>query len=574
MSKLNVRSDAELLSYIINIDPVLRENIDLPVQGESIAPIGQIIVNNERYKNAFINAINVIGITMIDRNYWDDPWENFTNNGYMSFGDSARELAVDIADVFDYNTYANDVDHFLDNVVPNIYEYIHPLNYQKFYKTTTSDTQMAMAFYNEGGLITLIEEIISSLYEGYKYDKYIVNKYMLCRRILDGTVTSVQIANYSTLSARERVAAMKNISNLMTFRNPNYNPTGLRIATPFNKQIAIINTDFEATLTTEVLATSFFRNDAEMKSRMALIDGYGNHDTARLLEVLGSQYVAFTSDELAALANVPAAIIDDEFFQNKTYRLDGASETDAEGVFTEGSREGFKRTSFYNPETMKNNHWLHYWGIKSTSPFKQAVVFTTDAVGVSSVAISPSTASVFAGQSIDLKATVTTTGFANKSVIWSVDSTSAAAGVKINQYGRLTIPSTVEASTEITVTATSVYDSTKTNTATITVASSTVPSVTSVTVSAAGSATTIAASATLQMSATVVKTGNASDAVLWTVDSAAATDGFTISGTGLLTSPAEVTVEEVTVTATSVFDTSKKGTKKLTIATQNNTRSK
>lgn len=560
------RNDAELLSYIINIEPELRENIDLPVQGQSIAPIGQIIVNNERYKNAFINAINVIGLTMIDRNYWEDPWENFTNNGYMSFGDSARELAVDIADVFDYNYYATDVDHFLENVVPNVYEYIHPLNYQKFYKTTTSDTQLAMAFYNEGGLVSLIDEIVSSLYEGYKYDKYIVNKYMLCRRILDGTVTSVQIANYSSLSARERVAAMKNISNLMTFRNPNYNPTGLRIATPFSKQIAIVNTDFEASLSTEVLATSFFRNDAEMKSRMALVDGFGNHDVARLTEVLGSQFVSFSSGELEALAKIPACIIDDEWFQNKTYRLDGAAETDAQEVFTEGNRAGFKRTSFYNPETMKNNHWLHYWGIKSTSPFKQAVVFTLDSIGVTSVAISPSTASVFAGQDIDLKATVTTTGFANKGVVWSVDETSAAAGVTINQYGKLHIPSTVVANSEITVTAKAVYNQSVYNTATITVASSTQPSVTSVTVSAAGSATTIAASATLQMSATVVRTGNASQSVVWSLDAASVADGFTISATGLVTAPAEPTVAKVTVTATSVFDDTKDDDYDLTVS--------
>lgn len=466
-------NDAELLSYIINSQPVLRDNIDLPVQGESIAPIGQIIVNNERYKNAFINAINVIGLTMIDRNYWEDPWENFTNNGYMSFGDSAREMAVDIADVFDYNTYATDVDHFLENVVPNVLEYIHPLNYQKFYKTTTSDTQMAMAFYNEGGLVTLIDEIISSLYEGYKYDKYIVNKYMLCRRILDGTVTSVQIANYNSLTPRQRVAALKNVSNLMTFRNPNYNPAGLRIATPFNKQIAIVNTDFEASLSTEVLATSFFRNDAEMKSRMALIDGYGNHDVARLSEVLGSQFVPFTDAELTALAKIPVTIIDDEWFQNKTYRLDGAADTSAEEVFTEGNRTGFKRTSFYNPETMKNNHWLHYWGIKSTSPFKQAVVFTTDSIAITSVTVSPATATVTAGQDLQMSATVATTGFANKAVVWSVDSTSKGLGVTITQNGLLKVPADVESTigseTEITVTATSVYDSTKTNTATITV---------------------------------------------------------------------------------------------------------
>ena len=41
---LNVKTSAELLSYIINQTPVLRENIDLPVQGESINGIGKIIM--------------------------------------------------------------------------------------------------------------------------------------------------------------------------------------------------------------------------------------------------------------------------------------------------------------------------------------------------------------------------------------------------------------------------------------------------------------------------------------------------------------------------------------------------
>jgi len=469
--KLRVKNDAELLSYMINANPVLREEIDLPVQGESLAPIGKVIVNNERYKNAFIDAINLVGLTLIHRNYWEDPWENFTNGEMMYFGDTFREMAVDIADVFDYNYYATDVDHFLENVVPNVYEYLHHINYQKFYKTTTSDTQMAMAFNTEGGLLRLVDEIISSLWEAYKYDKYIVNKYMLCRRIVDGTVTSKQIPNYSTMTARQRVAFIKNVSSLMTFRNPNYNPVGLRIATPFGKQIAILNTDFESDLTTEVLGTSFFRNDVEMKSRLALIDGYGNHDVTRLTEVLGSQYTPFTTEELTALSHVPVSIIDDEWFQNKTYALDGVSGNESEDVFTDSTPRGIKRTSFFNPETLKNNHWLHYWGVKATSILKQAVVFTTDTVGVTSVTVSPSTASVYAGQKLKLTSAVVTTGFANKSVIWSVDETSAAAGVEINQNGELSVPSTAINASTITVTATSVYDSTKTGTATITVVS-------------------------------------------------------------------------------------------------------
>ena len=99
---------------------------------------------------------------------------------------------------------------------------------------------MAMAFNREGGLISLVDEIIQSLFEGYKYDKYLVNKYMLCRRILDGTITPHYIANYATLTPRQRATEIKNVSSLMTFRSPNYNPAGLRIATPFQDKLQLL----------------------------------------------------------------------------------------------------------------------------------------------------------------------------------------------------------------------------------------------------------------------------------------------------------------------------------------------
>ena len=457
---LKAANDSELLSYIINVTPELATEVDLPVQGESIAPIGKIIMSNERFKNAFINTINLIGLTVIDRNYWDDPWEGFTERGTLNYGQSVRELIVDIADVYDYNTYANNPTHFLQNVVPNVYNYIHEVNYQKFYKTTTSDEQMAMAFNTEGGLMDLIEKIIGSLYEGYKYDKYIVNKYMLCRRILDGTITSVEIDGYNSLTPRQRVAFIKNISNKMTFRSPNYNPAGVRVATPFADQIMILNTDFEADLSTDVLATSFFIDQAKFKTDLALIDGYGNHDTARLTELLGSAYIPFTDAELTALAGIPCVIIDREFFQDYNYSLDNAVD-----VATNGTRS----TNFYNPETLKNNHWLHTWKVVSTSPFKQAVVFTKDVTpAVSSVTVSPSTAVVTQGQSLQLSAAVVTTGFANKAVTWTVATSTEGADATITEAGVLTISADTPAEASFTVTATSVYDSTKTGTATVT----------------------------------------------------------------------------------------------------------
>lgn len=461
---LKVNNSAELLSYIINQTPILKENIDLPVQGQSIVPIGKIIMQNERYKNAFLNTVNLIGMTVITRNTWDTPWEDFTNKGTLQYGHQIREVITDIANVYDYNQSLSNEEDFIKTVVPNVLSYIHTLNFQKYYKTTTSDSQMAMAFENED-LFSLIDDIINSLYEALKYDKFLVNKYMLARRILDGTVTAVQIKNFASKSDRDIVADIKAVSNKMIFRSPFYNPAGIRKATRFEDQFAIVNTDFDAKFTTNVLATSYFRTDAEMKSNMALIDGFGTFDTDRLAEIFAKRdasgniisgeyldgYTPLTTAELTALAEIPSLIIGRDFFQNYAYAFDnGAPE---------------KATEFYNPQTLKTNHWLHFWGVFSTSPFENAVVFTQSAQAVTSVSVSPSASTLSVGGKVKLEATVVTTGFANKSVTWS----SSNENVTVDQEGNVVVGPNATAG-DVTITATSVYDNTKTGTATITVA--------------------------------------------------------------------------------------------------------
>ena len=466
---LNVTNSAELLSYVINQTPELREEIPLPKQGESINGIGKLIMKNIVYKNAFLNTINLIGLTVITRNHWENPWKKFTDKGELSWGQQIREVITDIANVYDYNEYVNRPHDFIKTEVPNVLSYLHEINYQKFYKTTTSDEQMAMAF-ERGDLFSLIDEIVNSLYEGYEYDTYLVNKYMLARRILDGTVTAVQIENFANLTDRDVVAFIKGYSNDMTFRSPKFNPAGIRKATAFEDQFAIVSTKFDAKFTTNVLATSYFRSDAEMKANMELVDGFGNFDEPRLAEIFAKRnestgeiipneyvdgYVPLTADEKSALAEIPCVIVGIDFFQDRYYGMDNNAPT--------------RKTEFFNPQTLRTNHWLHSWGSVSSSPFENAICFTVTAQAVSSVTVSPSTATVSKGQSLQLSATVVTTGFANKAVYWSVDADAYADGVRISDMGELIIPSdaTVES---VTVTATSIYDNTKTGTATITVA--------------------------------------------------------------------------------------------------------
>lgn len=450
---LKVSNNAELLSYIINATPELTGQIDLPTQGADIKEIGKLILDNQRYRNAFINTVNLIGLTVIKRNAWSNHWD-FTNRGTLRFGQQVREIVNDLCNVYDYNKEFTDKTRFLKTVVPNVFNYIHEVNFQKFYQQTTSDSQLAMAFDSEGGLYDYIVDAVSMMYESYSYDRYITDKYMLCRRIVEGTVTAHNIKDFTTLTPRQRVSAMKNISNKMTFRSPNYNPGGIHRATSFDSQILIVSTEFEAEFSTEVLATSYFKDEAEMRSSIRLIDGFDNHDDVRLKELLGEAYVPFTEDELRQLANVPAVLISNQFFMDYEYSLDTAN------------GGGLKATEFYNPTTLENNHFLHFWGVFSTSPFENACVFTADSEPtVTGITVNPSSANATAGQSIQLAANVETEGFANKAVQWSVAS---GDNVSVNESGLVKLGA--EATGSIQIKATSVFDTSQTATATITIA--------------------------------------------------------------------------------------------------------
>ena len=82
---LATKDSSKLLNFMAYTDPVLRDAIDLPQQGADIKKIGEIIMSNTRYKNAFINAVNVIALTLIIDDAWANPWEDFTNQGIYNY---------------------------------------------------------------------------------------------------------------------------------------------------------------------------------------------------------------------------------------------------------------------------------------------------------------------------------------------------------------------------------------------------------------------------------------------------------------------------------------------------------
>lgn len=409
---------------------------------DSIRQIGAIIMDYPALQNEFLSAlVNRIGRVLITSKMYDNPW-SFFKKGLLEFGETVEEIFVNIAKPFQFDSTVAESNVF-KREIPDVRAAFHIMNYQKFYKATISNDQLRQAFLSWQGISDLIAKIVDSMYTGANYDEFQTMKYMLARHILDGHMYPVEIPEVTTTNMKGIVSAIKGISNKYTFLSTQYNLAGVANYTAKTDQYMIINSTFDATMDVEVLASAFNMDKAEFAGRRVLVDSFGSLDTARLAELFANDptYEEINSDELEALDKIPAVLVDRDWFM----------------IFD----NFYNFTEQYNGEGLYWNYWYHVWKTFSVSPFANNALFIPGTPGVTNVTVSPATATVSAGQSVQLTANVETTNFAPKSVTWSVDSDYAT----VDNSGKVTIASNTPPSTKVTVTATSTYDTTKNGTA-------------------------------------------------------------------------------------------------------------
>ena len=421
---------------------------------DSVRKIGAIIMDYPALQNEFLNAlINRIGKVILQSKLYQNPW-SMLKKGYLEFGESIEEIFVDLARPFQYDPAVAEKEIF-KREMPNVRSAFHIMNYRKFYKTTVHQKDLKLAFLSWEGVNELITKIIEELYTSANYDEFLVMKYMLFRAILDGKLYATNIADGTTdkfVKNHDFASILRGTSNKLEFMKRNYNIAGVATYTKKEDQYIFMDADTEGQFDVLVLASAFNMDKATYMGHRVLVDDWSEIDTERLDEIFefDPTYVPFTGAELAVLDKVKAVVIDKNFFQIYDH-------TDE---FTEQ----------YNGEGLYWNYWYHVWKTFSVSPFANALVFVDDdkTIAVTSVVVNPSAVTVSKGQSVQLNATVTTNGFAPKTVIWSIDDAARQAGVTISQSGEVTIPEEADIQT-ITVTATSKYTDTVTGTSTVTV---------------------------------------------------------------------------------------------------------
>ena len=411
----------------------------------SIRQIGNIMMEYEPLQNEFLSALyNRIGRVIITSKMYYNPWAPF-KKGLMELGETVEEVFVNIAKAHTFNPEKAEAE-FMRREIPDVRAAFHTMNYQKFYKATISNDQLRQAFLSWQGITDLIAKIVDAMYTAHNYDEFQVTKYMLARNILNGFLYPITVPQISKENAEDIVTEVKAASNNLTYMSTDYNLAGVSTFTDKKDQFIITTARFDAIMDVNVLAAAFNMDKAEFMGNRVQIDGFDKIDDARMTQLFADDpnagYIALTAEEKAALAQVPAIIVDRDYFM----------------IFD----NLYKFTEDYNGEGLYWQYWYHAWKTFSTSPFANAEIFVPGTPSVTSVTVSPATATVNKGNMVQLNAVVIAESFAPKSVVWTVDSDVST----VSANGLLTV-SAEETKGTLTVTATSTFDGSKAGTATI-----------------------------------------------------------------------------------------------------------
>jgi len=412
---------------------------------DSIRAIGAIIMQYPGLQNEFLSSlVNRIGRVLITSKMYDNPWA-FFKKGMLEFGETVEEIFVNIAKPFQFDPAVAE-NQIFKREIPDVRAAFHTMNYQKFYKATVQNDQLRQAFLSWQGITDLIAKIVDSMYTGANYDEFLTMKYMLARHILDGHMYPVSIPDVTEANMKKIVSTIKSYSNKFEFLSSKYNISGVSTHAPKSEQYMLINSDFDAVMDVEVLASAFNMDKAQFSGRRVLVDGFGDLDNNRLAILFAEDltYIPITEDELEALNEIPAVLVDKDWFM----------------IFD----NFYNFTEQYNGEGLYWNYWYHVWKTFSISPFANNALFIPGVPSITSVTVSPNEAVVSAGQSLQLTAEVLTENFAPKSVNWSTTSPNAT----IDNTGKITVNADAEPSTTIVAYATSTFDPSKQGMATIT----------------------------------------------------------------------------------------------------------
>ena len=352
-----------------------QQRIPEPTQGMISQTINALFSPlNKRYLNQFMDVlVNRIGFTYVRGKRFENPLAVF-KDGKLDYGTTIQEIAPKWIKA---HSYMDDDETLLKLNRPEAAVWYHSMNREDRYDISIVRDELRQAFTEEYGLNQLIARIMDVPINSDNYDEYRIMLHLLqeydqrfgfFKHELSGAPTDEE-------TGKELLTAIRTYIGRLQFPSTLYNGVDdIPVFADPDELVLFVTPEVDANLDVQALAVLFNLDKADVPVRKILVDEF-------------------------LMANAQALLTTSDFFVCK----------DVE----------YETTSFWNPQTLATNYYLHHWGVYSISPFVPAILFTTEdgtetstiTQTVSGITLSPDSGTIEPGgtQQLTVKLTGTIT---------------------------------------------------------------------------------------------------------------------------------------------------------------------
>lgn len=352
----------QLNARTIDVVNVIRNNLGYEYQSAvpevtseaELPKVGEIIMGQPAIANQFINAlVNRIALVRIKSALFNNAYKEL-KKGYLEYGETVEEVFVEMCKAREFSVEKAAGREF-KRTLPKVRSAFHTMNWRAQYPVTIQYEDLRMAFRSAEGVQDLVAKIFQSLETGAEYDEFLLFKYLLIKGFNKGAIT--QVVFDDSTSIKEDAKVFRGISNTLLFPKTDYNLEGVHNSTPREDQYIFMDAMFNAEYDVEVLASAFNMDKATFMGNLKLIDDFTTFDNDRFSEMVdeADSVEEVTAEELEAMENVRAILVDKEWFQIYDNLINMDESKVASGQYW--------------------NYFLNVWKTVSFSPFSNAVAF-------------------------------------------------------------------------------------------------------------------------------------------------------------------------------------------------------
>lgn len=290
---------------------------------------------NRNYFNDFMNVlVNRIAFSYVRSKVWENKLAVFKGQK-INYGSTIQEIAPNWIRAHSYNVSDETL---LKLNRPEAGVWYHSQNRQDRYDISISYDDLRTAFTEEYGLNNLIAAFMEVPINSDNYDEYRIMMQLIAEYDYSFGFFKKQVtAPTTTTTAQAFLKTLRADAELMTFPSARYNAINVDIPVFVNKPselVLLITPEYKASLDVDALSMLFHLEKAEVQQRIVVVDEFPVPDAVAILTT------------------------EDFFVCNDTV---------------------YENTSFWNPQTLVTQYYLHHWGVYSCSPFVPAILYTTAA---------------------------------------------------------------------------------------------------------------------------------------------------------------------------------------------------